>query len=105
MSEGQRAAAVRWAQALLDDKGERVACAKALFADVDADGSGSVGLTEAAALVQRLAHDSDLKLPPAHKIRALLQRCDKSGDGELQVGAGSCALAGCRVLLAASGSF
>ena len=86
VSEAQRAAAVCWAQQLLDDKAARLAYARKTFASVDFDGSGTINEAEAFALVERFAHETDLPLPPAEKINTLLFLCDTSGDGELQVG-------------------
>jgi len=85
-NEGQRAAAYEWASDLLANKQERIKYAKKLFGEVDIDGGGTIDTDEALKLVQRIAAEMGLPLPPDDRVKTLLDLCDKSGDGQLQVG-------------------
>jgi hypothetical protein len=84
ISKERAAAVLSWAQGLLDDKEARIAYAKEVFAEADADGSGSMEITEAIASVHEMARAVDLKLPSPDEIRKLLDIGHKSRDGSLQ---------------------
>ena len=86
ISKERAAAVLSWAQGLLDDKDARIAYAKEVFAEADADGSGSMEITEAIASVHEMARAVDLKLPSHDEIRKLLEISEighKSSDSSL----------------------
>ena len=83
ISKERTAAVLSWAQGLLDDKEARIAYAKEVFAEADADGSGSMEITEAIASVHEMARAVDLKLPSPDEIRKLLDIGHKSRSGSL----------------------
>ena len=78
--------AIAWAEKLLADKeARRKLCAEEFVAD-DVDDSGAVSLAEAKLLIAKLCSRCELDLPREAKVEELLSLCDKSGDGELQLG-------------------
>jgi hypothetical protein len=85
ISKERAAAVLSWAQGLLDDKEARIAYAKEVFAEADADGSGSMEITEAIASVHEMARAVDLKLPSPDEIRKLLDIGHMRRDGSLHV--------------------
>ena len=85
VTEAQPAAALAWARGLLDDKDARLAFAGQVFGHADADGSGSVEGAAAIALMQKIARAADLKLPSIDQMQELLESCEQSGDGSLQL--------------------
>ena len=76
---------MHWAEGLLKDKSARQSFAKKEFSATDTDGSGSIDTDEAVAIVERIAKQMNVRLPPAERVQELLEKCDKSGDGELQL--------------------
>lgn len=84
-SDAASSAAIAWAKGLLADKEERRKLGDAEFKRQDADGNGTLDKMEAFSCLERMCVRFDLQLPRAEKCHELFVRCDKSGDGVIQL--------------------
>ena len=76
---------IEWAEATLADPEKLKKEIAKDFAATDADGSGHVDMAEAYGCIERVCGDFQLPMPKETKINELFKKCDKSGDGEIQL--------------------
>jgi len=76
---------IAWVKKLLSNDDERHELCDKEFAEADADGTGDLSVDEVVKLVNKICRSMDLLLPKKEKVAQLVEACDKSKDGDLQL--------------------
>mmetsp|Transcript_35589 Transcript_35589/g.64524 ORF Transcript_35589/g.64524 Transcript_35589/m.64524 type:complete len:150 (-) Transcript_35589:254-703(-) len=76
---------IEWAKQLVSNDDERHKLCDEEFAAADADGSGDLSVDEVIKLVFKICNSMNLVLPKKEKVAQLVEACDKSKDGDLQL--------------------
>jgi len=76
---------VAWCKKLLSNDDERHELCDKEFAEADADGTGDLSVEEVVKLVNKICRSMNLILPKKEKVAGLVEACDKSKDGDLQL--------------------
>ena len=71
---------------LVENKAQTAELVRDRFREADADGSGQLDVQEAIQLIGTLCGEIGLTPPRDDKVAKLLEMCDSSGDGELDLG-------------------
>ncbi|CAE8683983.1 unnamed protein product, partial [Polarella glacialis] len=74
-----------WARKMIDDDAARRAVCDHEFAAADKDGSGDLEVSEVVDLVFKICESMSIKMLQREKVAQLVQVCDKSKDGSLQL--------------------
>jgi len=76
---------IAWAKKLLSNDDERHELCDKEFVEADADGTGDLSVDEVVKLVNKICRSMNLILPKKEKVAGLVEACDKSKDGDLQL--------------------
>jgi len=76
---------IAWAKKLLSNDDERHELCDKEFVEADADGTGDLSVDEVVKLVNKICRSMNLILPKKEKVAQLVEACDKSKDGDLQL--------------------